>query len=46
MTQRLHGSGGVIVDDGANGDESRMKAAAAMMVLPTAPVPPPDRLRV
>ena len=46
MMQRLCGRGDVVVDDGANGDESRTKAAAAMVVLPTAPVPPPDRLRV
>jgi len=46
VTQQLHGHGGVVVDDGANGDEKRMKTAAAMAVLPTAPVPPPDRLRV
>ena len=46
MTQRLHGRGGVVVDDGANGDEKRMKMAAAMAVLPTAPAPHPDRLRV
>ena len=46
MTQRLHGRGGVVVDDDANGDEKRMKTTAAMAVLPTAPAPPPDRLRV
>ena len=45
--QRLRGRGDVVVDDGANGDESRTKAAAAAMVeLPTAPAPPPDQLRV
>ena len=44
--QRLHGRGGVVVDDGANGVESGTMAAAAMAVLPTAPAPPPDRLRV
>ena len=44
--QRLRGCGDVVVDDGANGDESRMKAVAVMVVLPTAPAPPPDRLRV
>ena len=47
--QRLRSRGDVVVDDGANGDESRTKAAAAvaaMLVLPTSPVPPPDRLRV
>jgi len=46
VTQRLHGRGGVVVDDGANGDKKRMKTAAAMAVLSTAPTPPPDRLRV
>ena len=46
MMQRLRGRGDVVVDDGANGDESRTKAAAAMVVLPTAPAPPSDRLRV
>ena len=46
MMQRLHSHGGVVVDDGANGDEKRMKMVAAMAVLPTAPAPPPDRLRV
>ena len=30
MTQQLHGRGGVVVDDGANGDESRTMAAAAV----------------
>ena len=46
--QRLRGRGDVVVDDGANGDESRTKAAAAaaMVVLPTAPASPPDRLRI
>ena len=44
--QRLRSRGDVVVDDGANGDESRTKAAAVMVVLPTAPAPPPDRLRV
>ena len=46
MTQQLHGHGGVVVDDGANGDEKRMKTAAAMALLPTAPTLPPDRIRV
>jgi hypothetical protein len=44
--QQLHGRDDVVVDDGANGDESRTKTAAAMAVLLTTPVPPPDRLRV
>ena len=30
MTQQLHGRSGVVVDDGANGDESRTMAAAAV----------------
>ena len=30
MTQQLHSRGGIVVDDGANGDESRMMAAAAV----------------
>ena len=30
MTQQLHGRGSVVVDDGANGDESRTMAAAAV----------------
>ena len=46
MMQRLRSRGDVVVDDGANGDEKRMKTAAAMAVLPTAPTLPPDRLRV
>ena len=48
MMQWLRGRGDVVVDDSANGDESRTKAAAAaaMVVLPTAPTPLPDRLRV
>jgi len=46
VTQQLHGHGGVVVDDGANGDEKRMKTAAAMALLPTAPTLPPDRIRV
>ena len=44
--QRLRGRDDVVVDDDANGDELRTKVAAAMVVLPTAPAPPPDRLRV
>jgi hypothetical protein len=46
VMQRLRGRGDVVVDDGANGDESRTKAVAAMVVLPTTPTPPSDRLRV
>ena len=34
MTQQLHGRGGVVVDDGANGDESRTMAAAAAAETP------------
>ena len=30
MTQQLHSRGGVVMDDGANGDESRTMAAAAV----------------
>ena len=30
MTQQLHGRGSVVVDDGANSDESRTMAAAAV----------------
>ena len=30
MMQQLHGRGVVVVDDGANGDESRTMAAAAV----------------
>ena len=33
MTQQLHGRDGVVVDDGANGDESRTMAAAAVETL-------------
>jgi len=46
VMQQLHGRDDVVVNDGANGDESRMKTATAVAVLLTAPVPPPDRLRV
>ena len=34
MTLQLHGRGGVVVDDGANGDESRTMAAAAAVETP------------
>ena len=44
--QWLRGRGDVVVDDSANGDESRTKAAAAMVVLPTAPASPSGQLRV
>ena len=30
MTQQLHSRGGVVVDDGANGDESMTMAATAV----------------
>ena len=30
MTQQLHGRGDIVMDDGANGDESRTMAAAAV----------------
>ena len=40
--QRLHGRGGVVVDDGANGDGPGSTAVAVR--LPAAPAPPPDRL--
>ena len=44
--QRLHGRGGVVVDDGANDDEPGLMVAvkAAKVGLPAAPTLPLDRL--